>query len=191
MCKHGYGVALYPPPKVGGLWQCRVNFNLRDNHAKDTLPYYRLSCPCWSNKAFCNDHAHHRYGWHKSQQGRTANERSHGVNFVNKYWCKMMATILPIKQTLLDVLYFRLNLPKKQVFVKNTCFFIANLHYRVTAPKGGFLLSKKIMNASHLIYTTLSPLVSGQVYPHFIPETADDTPPYVIYQIISTMPITR
>ena len=55
----------------------------------------------------------------------------------------MMATILPIKQTLLDVLYFRLNLPKKQVFVKNTCFFIANLHYRVTAPKGGFLLSKK------------------------------------------------
>lgn len=54
-----------------------------------------------------------------------------------------MATILPIKQTLLDVLYFRLNLPKKQVFVKNTCFFIANLHYRVTAPKGGFLLSKK------------------------------------------------
>lgn len=46
------------------------------------------------------------------------------------------------------------------------------------------------MNASHLIYTTLSPLVSGQVYPHFIPETADDTPPYVIYQIISTMPIT-
>ena len=67
----------------------------------------------------------------------------HGINFVNKYWCKMMATILPIKQTLLDVLYFRLNLPKKQVFVKNTCFFIANLHYRVTAPKGGFLLSKK------------------------------------------------
>lgn len=46
------------------------------------------------------------------------------------------------------------------------------------------------MNASHLIYTALSPLVSGQVYPYFIPETADDTPPYVIYQIISTMPIT-
>lgn len=46
------------------------------------------------------------------------------------------------------------------------------------------------MNASTLIYTALSPLVAGQVYPHLIPETADDTPPYIIYQIVSTLPIT-
>lgn len=46
------------------------------------------------------------------------------------------------------------------------------------------------MNASQLIYSTFSDLVAGRVYPHLIPETADDTPPYVIYQIISTMPIT-
>lgn len=45
------------------------------------------------------------------------------------------------------------------------------------------------MNASKLIYAALSHLVGKRVYPHQIPKTADDQIPYVIYQIISAMPV--
>lgn len=46
------------------------------------------------------------------------------------------------------------------------------------------------MNASELIYTALSDLVDGRVYPLIVPENADDTTPYVVYQLISALPIT-
>lgn len=44
------------------------------------------------------------------------------------------------------------------------------------------------MNASQLIYTALTDLVDGRVYPLFIPEQADDTPPYIVYQVVSSVP---
>lgn len=42
--------------------------------------------------------------------------------------------------------------------------------------------------ASERIYGLLSELVDGRCYPLFVPEHASNTTPYIIYQVIDTMP---
>ena len=49
------------------------------------------------------------------------------------------------------------------------------------------------MNVSKLIYQTLSPIVSGRVYPNRVPETAADavaSKPYIIYTRAASTPET-
>ena len=41
---------------------------------------------------------------------------------------------------------------------------------------------------SAALYQLLAPLVDGRCYPAFAPEGADDSTPYIIYQIIHTEP---
>lgn len=44
------------------------------------------------------------------------------------------------------------------------------------------------MNASEKIYSLLSGLVDGRVYPLFVPESAPTADSYIVYQIINTTP---
>lgn len=44
------------------------------------------------------------------------------------------------------------------------------------------------MQAAEKIYTLLSDLVDGRVYPLIVPETADTADSYIVYQIIHTEP---
>lgn len=45
------------------------------------IPCRAIGCPALvsrADKGYCDKHAHHRHGWHKSQRGRTASERGYG-----------------------------------------------------------------------------------------------------------------
>lgn len=46
------------------------------------------------------------------------------------------------------------------------------------------------MIAGITLYNALSPLVDGRVYPSLITEHGDPTTPYIIYQIVSSVPET-
>lgn len=42
------------------------------------------------------------------------------------------------------------------------------------------------MIVGELLYSVLGSLVGNQIYPLVIPETGDDSPPYIVYQVISS-----
>lgn len=59
-------------------------------------------------------------------------------------------------------------------------------------PKRLISTSKKswarYMNASYRLFELLAPLVGGRVYPLYVPEAQNPKAPYIIYNIISSLP---